>query len=279
MASEIFAPGLLAGHVALVTGGGTGLGRAAAAELIACGADVVIAGRREDVLAEAAAALGEACTVVSGDIREADDARRMVNAALERHGRLDALVNNAGGQYFTAAEAIVAKGWRAVMRLNVDGTAAMTRAAVELAMRPAGAGAIVNITLSPHNGLAGMTHSSAARAAVEGLTREWAEEFRSDRIAVSAVAVGHFETDALSKYPEQVRAATARVVPLGRLGRPIEHAWLVALLCSPLGRSLSGTVVTIDGARDNWAGPWPPAQLIEDDGTVPVETRKPATRT
>src|SRR4051812_83153 len=131
--SEIFRPDLLAGQAAIVTGGGTNLGRQAAAELLGCGADVVIAGRREEVLAQAAAELGERCSYVVGDIRERADAELIVAGALERHGRLAVLVNNAGGQYFVPAEAIAAKGWRAVMRLNVEGTMTMTHAAAQAA--------------------------------------------------------------------------------------------------------------------------------------------------
>ena len=275
--SEIFAPGLLDGQVALVTGGGTGLGRATAAELAACGARVVLAGRRIEVLEAAAERIGPAATVVAGDIRDEEGARRIVDTALQRHGRLDLLVNNAGGQYFVPAEAISARGWQAVFRLNVGGTTRMAELAVERAMRPAGRGTIVNVTLSPHHGLAGMTHSSAARAAVESLTAAWARRWAADGIAVVAVAAGHFQTDALDKYPEPVRASVARTVPLQRLGQPREHAWLVALLASPLGRSLSGTVVTLDGARDNWYGAWPPPSLADDGGTVPTEERRPAT--
>src|SRR5436190_10773220 len=176
-ASEIFRPDALAGRVAIVTGGGTNLGRAAAVELAACGADVVIAGRRAEVLDEAAAMIGDGCSTVSADIREPDQAAAIVDAALERHGRLDLLVNNAGGQYFVPAEAITAKGWRAVQRLNVGGTRTMTAAAVERAFRPAGAGTIVNVTVSPHHGMPAMAHTGAARAAVEALTRQWAEQW------------------------------------------------------------------------------------------------------
>src|SRR3954447_20443773 len=131
--SRIFRGDVLAGRVAIVTGGGTNLGRHAAAELLACGARVVIAGRREEVLATAAAELGEGCTYVAGDIRDRAQADAIVAGALDRHGRLDVLVNNAGGQYFVPAEAIAAKGWRAVMRLNVEGTLTMTHAAFDAA--------------------------------------------------------------------------------------------------------------------------------------------------
>jgi len=268
VSSRVFRDGALAGRVALVTGGGTNLGKAVATELAACGAEVVIAGRREDVLAAAADEIG--CSFVTGDVR--DGAREIVSAVVERHGRLDVLVNNAGGQYFVPAEAIEPKGWQAVWNLNVGGTAAMADAAVELAMGEGGT--IVNTTLSPHHGLPGMAHSSPARAAVEGLTREWAERWRDRGIVVCAVAIGHFDTESLRKYPEPVYRGAARTVPLGRLGRMEEHAWLVALLASPVGRAFTGSVVTIDGARDNWFGPWPPPTLVDEAGALPTEARR-----
>jgi citronellol/citronellal dehydrogenase len=271
--SEILAAGALDGRAVLVTGGGTGLGRAAAAELRRAGAEVVICGRRPGVIAETAGELG--LHHVAGDVREPDDAERIVRFALERCGRLDALVNNAGGQYFTPAEAIEPKGWRAVTRLNVGGTERMARLAAELAFRPAGGGTVVNITISPHHGLAGMTHSSAARAAVEGYTRALAREWERDGIAVIAVAAGVFDTASLRKYPEPVWRAAARTVPLQRLGSEQELAWLVALCCSPLGAALSGSVVTLDGGRDNWFGPWPPEALAGGGGEVPAEERGP----
>ncbi|MDX6641091.1 MAG: hypothetical protein QOF12_2102 [Solirubrobacteraceae bacterium] len=274
--SEIFAPGVLAGQVAIVTGGGTNLGRAAAAELAACGMDVVIAGRRAEVLDEAAGSIGDRCSTAPGDLRELDQAAAIVDAALERHGRLDLLVNNAGGQYFVPAEAITAKGWRAVQRLNVGGTETMTRAAVERAFLPGGGGTIVNVTVSPHHGMPAMAHTGAARAAVEALTRGWAEQWAPDDVAVVAAAIGRFDTESLRKYPEPVYRGAARSVPLQRLGAMQEFAWLVVLLATPLGRSLSGSTVTLDGAADNWFGPWPPPTLVGDEGDVPTEERRPA---
>jgi citronellol/citronellal dehydrogenase len=275
MRSQVFAESALDERVSVVTGGGTGLGKAAARELAACGAKVLIAGRREEVLAAAAAEIGPAASFVVGDVRSEADAERIVRTCLERHGRLDVLVNNAGGQYFVPAEAITEKGWQAVTRLNIAGTELMSRTAAALAMRPAGGGTIINITLSPHHGLAGMTHSSAARAAVEGYTRALAAEWAADGIAVIALAAGHFDTESIRKYPEPVWRAAARTVPLQRLGAEAEHAWLVALAASPLGRALSGSVVTLDGGRDNWFGPWPPPSLLDEEGTVPTEERRP----
>ena len=287
--SEIFAPGLLSGQVALVTGGGTGLGKASALELARCGANVVISGRRDEVLGEAAKEIGERCggaersgagerggqaDWVAGDVRTPDGAEALVRATLARYGRLDVLVNNAGGQYFTPAELIAAKGWRAVWRLNVGGILNMAEAAFELAFGPAGAGNIVNITLSPHHGMPGMAHSGSARATVEALTREMAERWADADVVVTAVAAGHFGTEVTAKYPESVRAGAARSVPLQRLGETQEHAWLVALLASPLGRALNGSTLTLDGARDNWFGPWPPAGLADESGEVPTEERR-----
>jgi citronellol/citronellal dehydrogenase len=271
--SQIFAPEALAGRVVLVTGGGTNLGKQAAIELAAAGAQVVIAGRREEVLAEAAAEIGERCSYVAGDIREPEEATRIVDTARRRHGRLDVLVNNAGGQYFVPAEEIAAKGWRAVRRLNVGGTYTMIRAAVGAGFGDDG-GTVINVTVSPHHGMPAMAHTGAARAAVEELTRELAAEWAQRGIAVVAAAIGRFDTESLRKYPEVVWQGAARSVPLQRLGTMQEFGWLVALLSGPLGRALSGSVVTLDGAADNWFGPWPPPTLIDDAGAVPTEERR-----
>ncbi|MFI4991892.1 MAG: SDR family NAD(P)-dependent oxidoreductase [Solirubrobacterales bacterium] len=314
--SAIFSAGMLRGQSALVTGGGTGLGKATALELARCGASVTIAGRREDVLAEAAAEIGgilggdwvveagetvaasagvgagrpaNVVRTVCGDIREPADAQRMIGAVLERDRRLDLLVNNAGGQFFSPAELIASKGWRAVWRLNVQGMLNMAEAAYELAFAGEGPGAgggagaggsrggrIVNVTLSPHHGMPGMAHSGAARATVEALTRELAERWAGAGVTVSTIAVGTFDTEVMVKYPAAVRAGMSRSVPVQRLGTPGEHAWLVALLASPLGGAFSGATVTLDGARDNWFGPWPPPGLVDEAGEVPVEERRGA---
>ena len=188
------------------------------------------------------------------------------------------LVNNAGGQFFSPAELIASKGWRAVWRLNVGGMLNMSEAAHRLAFAQAGAGRVINVTLSPHHGMPGMAHSGAARATVEALTRELAARWADSNVAVVAVAAGHFATEVTAKYPESVRAGASRTVPIQRLGEPIEHAWLIAMLCSPLGAAFNGSTVTLDGARDNWFGPWPPPGLADEAGEVPVEERGGAQR-
>jgi citronellol/citronellal dehydrogenase len=271
----VFAPDTLAGRVALVTGGGTNLGKAAAVELALCGASVVIAGRREEVLRAAVADIGGRCSWVTGDVREQADAEAIVAAVLERHGRFDFLLNNAGGQYFVPAEGITAKGWRAVQRLNVGGTLTMSKAAHALAMEPLGGGTIVNVTVSPHQGMPAMAHTGAARAAVESITRELASEWADDGVVVAAIALGRLATESLRKYPAELWRSAAASVPLQRLGEVEEYGWLVAMLASPLGRGFSGSVLTLDGALDNWFGAWPPDELTRG-GEVPTEQRGPA---
>jgi citronellol/citronellal dehydrogenase len=278
MPSKIFQPGLLDGQVAIVSGGGSGLGRAAALELAALGAHVVVAGRRQEPLDETAALADEGR--VEGrtcDIREEDQVDALVDGVLERHGRIDLLVNNAGGQFLSPAEDITPKGFRTVIRLNVEGTWLMTHAVATRAMMPdARGGKIVNVTLSPHHGLPGMAHSSAARAAVENLTRVLSIEWARFGIRLTAVAPGPMATETMrTKYPKAVAEGAAGTVPLGRLGTEEEFAWLIAYLASPAGDYFSGAVLTIDGARDNWFGAWPPAGITGEGGKPLAEERRP----
>ena len=241
------------------------------------GAKVVICGRRREPLDETAArAEGGRVEANECDIREEEQVAALVDGVLERHGRIDLLVNNAGGQFLTPAEDITPKGFRTVMRLNVEGTWLMTHAVATRAMmggpdgEPRG-GKIVNVTLSPHHGLPGMAHSSAARAAVENLTRVLSIEWARFGIRLTAVAAGHFATETLrTKYPKPVVEAVAGTVPLGRLGTEEEFAWLVAYLAGPGGDYFSGAILTLDGARDNWFGAWPPG-----GGEPPAEERRP----
>lgn len=276
MPSEIFAPDLLAGEVALISGGGSGLGRAATIELTALGAHVVVCGRRLEPLEETVSMCEDGrCSAVTCDIRDEQQVVGLVDRVIEEHDKVDLLLNNAGGQYMAPAESISPKGFRTVMRLNVEGTASMCRAVAEKVMVPRGRGTIVNVTLSPHHGLAGMAHSSSARAAVEGLTKELAGEWGPSGVNVIALAAGHFSTETLrTKYPKVIVEGVARTVPLQRLGTEQEFAWTVALLASPAGAALSGSVLTIDGARDNNFGPWPPPGATDEQGSPPQEERR-----
>ena len=277
MASDVFRSGLLDGQVAIVTGGGSGIGRAVSLELAALGAQVVICGRRREPLdeTESFGPDGHLHPILC-DIREEDQVLALVEEVVARFGRVDLLVNNAGGQFLAPAEAITPKGFRTVMRLNVEGTWLVTHTVATRAMIPAGRGKVVSVTLSPHNGLPGMAHSSAARAAVENLMRALSVEWARYGIALNAIAAGHFGTDALlTKYPKQIVDSLAASIPAGRLGDPNEIAWLVAYLASPAGDFVSGAVLTVDGARDNWLGQWPPATSADETGRPLAEDRQP----
>jgi citronellol/citronellal dehydrogenase len=279
MGSSIFRDSLLDGQVAIVTGGGSGLGRAIALELASLGAAVIVCGRRVEGLEETAS-LGSAGRIRAEvcDIREEEQVERLVEGVVRRDGRIDLLVNNAGGQYLAPAEDITPKGFRTVIRLNVEGTWLMTHAVATKAMIPAGAGKVVSITLTPHQGLPGMAHSSAARAAVENLMRVLSIEWARYGIKLNAIAAGMFGTETLmTKYPKPIVDAMSSSVPLGRLGRAEEIAWLVAHLASPAGDFVSGAVLTIDGARDNWLGSWPPAAAADAEGHPLAETRRQTT--
>jgi NAD(P)-dependent dehydrogenase (short-subunit alcohol dehydrogenase family) len=272
--SRIFVPDLLDGQVCVVSGAGTGIGRATALELASLGATVVGCGRRDEPLqgmvAEVEAGGGKA-EMEPMDIRDDEAVDRLMDGVLERHGRIDLLVNNAGGQFLSPAEAISPKGFRTVIDLNVQGTWQMTHAAATKAFIPQQQGKVVSITVSPHMGFPGMVHTGAARAAVENMMRTLSVEWARFGIRTVAVAVGQFDTETLrTKYPKAVVDNVAGTVPLGRLGTEEEMAWLIAYLASPAGDFYSGCVITIDGARDNWFGTWPPGGSEEP----PAEERK-----
>jgi len=215
--------------------------------------------------------LGEAL-----DIRDEEAVDGFMDGIVERHGRIDLLVNNAGGQFLAPAESISPKGFRTVIRLNLEGTWLMTHAVATKAMIPARSGRVVSITLSPHHGMPGMVHSGAARAGVENMMRTLATEWARFRLCLNAIAPGQFATDTfMTKYPEHFVKQAESTVPLGRLGTADEVAWLVAYLASPAGAFVSGAVLTVDGSRDNWYGAWPPEQMHAGDGVPLAEARRP----
>jgi citronellol/citronellal dehydrogenase len=248
-------PNANAGRVALVTGGGTGIGRATALELAGTGADVVICGRREEPLRETAAEIersGGSCLAVATDLRESEQVDRVVDAALERFGRIELLVNNAGGQFEAPAETISDNGWRAVGRLTLDATWTVTRTVATRSMIPRGSGLVVFIGFSPLRGIPGFAHACAARAGVANLASGLALEWSRHGIRSVCIAAGTIETDALEQYGEDAVERWRRSVPLGRLGSPQEIASLIAFLATPAGGYVTGTTFVVDGGADAW---------------------------
>ena len=244
------APDANAGKVALITGGGTGIGRAVARELARTGAKVAICGRRPEPLEDVQAELGDDCLAVPTDVREPEQVEALVDRTLARFGRVDILVNNAGGQFLAPAEEISLKGWRAVHRLAVDAVWDLTRLVAERSMIPNKEGAVVFIGFSPRRGMADMAHAAAARAAIENLAGSLALEWSEHGIRTVCVALGNIATEGLDGYgPERV-AEWEREVPLSRLGTPEEAASLIAFLVSPGGGYVTGTTVVMDGGLD-----------------------------
>jgi len=276
--SRIFRDDLLQGKVIVISGAGTGLGRETTLEMMRLGATVVGCGRRVEPLAETAGlaeGLPGAFEHEGLDIRDDEKVDRFFDGVMERHGRIDTLVNNAGGQFLSPAEAISPKGFRTVIELNVTGTWLMTHAAATKAFIPQNEGAVLSVTLSPHNGMPGMVHSGAARAAVENMTKTLATEWARYGIRTCAIAAGQFATDTfVNKYPKEIVESVHESIPLGRVGESEEVAWLLAFLASEAGAFHSGSVITLDGGRDNWFGSWPPAAIVGDSGEPPAEARK-----
>lgn len=276
--SEIFRDDLLKGKVVVLSGAGTGLGREATLEMVRLGATVVGCGRRPEPLEETAAlaeGLPGRFEHDTLDIRDEEGVDTFFDGVMERHGRIDTLVNNAGGQFLTPAEAITPKGFRTVIELNVTGTWLMTHAAATRAFIPQEKGAVISVTLSPHNGMPGMVHSGAARAAVENMMRTLSIEWARFGIRTCAIAAGQFATDTfVNKYPKEIVDVVHRTIPMGRVGESEEMGWLIAFLASDAGAFHSGSVITLDGARDNWFGPWPPPSITGESGTPPAEERR-----
>jgi citronellol/citronellal dehydrogenase len=250
-----------AGAVALITGGGTGIGRATALAFAHSGADVAICGRRPAPLAATRAAVesaGRSCLALPADVRDSAEVTQVVSAVLERYGRIDVLVNNAGGQFEAAAEEITERGWRAVHALAVDAAWSLTRAVARSAMLPARRGLVVFIGFSPRRGIPGMVHAAAARAAVENLAAGLALEWGRYGLRAVCVAPGNIATEGLAGYGEEQVAAWEAAVPLGRLGRPEEVGEVIAFLASPGGAYVTGTTVVVDGGVDAWGQALPP---------------------
>ncbi len=257
-ALAVLADGSLQGRTALVTGGGSGIGRASALLLARMGARVCVVGRTADNLEETARLGAEAgypvpITFAVCDVREPEQVDVALDAVLADFERIDILLNNAGGQFVSPAESVSHKGFRAVTRLNLDATWYMTARVAERSMLPNGYGKIISITMSPHRGTPGMAHSSAARAAVESLTRTLSVEWGPRGVRVVAIAPGFVHTDAIAKYGIDTEVLS-RVVPLPRMQAADEVAALVGFLASAAGDYITGTTITADGGLDN-AGP------------------------
>ena len=273
--SSIYAPGLFAGQVCIVTGGGSGIGLHCAKELRFLGAKVAICGRNEDKLAAGA---GEIRQVTSGhdgdddgvlakacDIREPEQVEAFVAAVHERFGKIDVLINNAGGQFPSPAHMMSPNGWTAVVRNNLNGTFFMTREVANKAMIPARRGRIVMVTAMVARGFPGMAHTGAARAGVENLTESLAVEWAQFNLRVNGVAPGNnIRSSGTAQYGEMALERTRQATPIRRLGQVDEVARVIIFLASDQNDFVTGSIYRVDGGQRLWGDLWEIPDPIEE---------------
>jgi len=262
----VFAPGLFDGRVAVITGGGTGLGRQLALSFAHLGARVAIAGRTAGTLDEVAGLItraGGQCLAVPTNIREPAQVDALRDAVYGAYGQVDFLINNAGGQFPALPSTVSDNGWRAVVDLNLNGTWNMTNRFM-LPMAAAGFGSIVNVvhTFSFERGAPMFVHSGAARAGVVNMVKTLAPYLMRRGVTINAFAPGVFTTPGmvsaeLETTGRSAESFTAELVAEGttvRLGTADEMAAMVLFLCSPAARYVSGATIIADGAsmQTNW---------------------------
>ncbi len=257
---SIFAPGLFAEQVAIITGGGTGIGLAVAHELAFLGAKVAIGSRKQENLDAGLAALrahGAQAVGFTLDVREPESCEGFVKNVLEAFGRVDVLVNNAGGQFPSPAQNLSARGFEAVIRNNLNGLFYMTLATANAAMIPQTRGRIVNVIANIARGFPGMVHTGAARAGVENMTKTLAVEWAQFGIRVNACAPGTIRSSGTQQYGEETLELSRRATPLKRLGTVDEVSRVVVFLASDQNDFVTGSTYYIDGGGSLWGDVWP----------------------
>jgi len=266
---SIFQKGLFDGHVAIVTGGGSGIGLSTALTLGQLGAKVAICGRKQEKLDAAVAVLAEhgvtGVLAAPCDIREVEQIAAFVDRVKADLGAATVLVNNAGGQFPTTAESVSSRGWEAVIRNNLNGTFFMTQAVATRHMIPAKRGRIVNVVANVARGFPGMVHTGAARAGVENMTKTLAVEWAGHNIQVNAVAPGVIRTTGTDQYPPEALEESRLNTPMKRLGSAGEVAQLIAYLASDAAHFVNGACWYMDGGAQLWGDIW----RLPDD--VPVK--------
>jgi citronellol/citronellal dehydrogenase len=261
---QIFRPGVFDDRVAIITGGGSGIGLATALELVRLGGRVAICGRTSDKLSLAKQQLAEAGGLTGSsrvhaetcDIREPAQVEAFVKSTLATFGRIDILVNNAGGQFPSPAQHISPNGFLAVIRNNLVGTFHMCREVANQWMIPQKGGRIINVIANIYRGFPGMVHTGAARAGVENMTMTLAVEWAQFGILVNAVAPGIILSSGTAQYPPQLLERGVAETPLKRAGSIDEVAASIIFLASPAAQYITGATLRIDGAQSLWGHTW-----------------------
>jgi len=271
---SVFKPGLFSGKVAIVTGGGTGIGKAITEELLTLGARVVIASRNEDKVTGAAQEMGKLGEVapLKCNIRSEAEVKNLVSTTLEKFGRLDFLVNNGGGQFPCPAADMTLKGWNAVIETNLTGTYLMSREAHQQYMSEHG-GVIVNIIADMFRGFPMMAHTGAARAGVENLSRSLAVEWAEDGMRVNCIAPGVvFSSSAKANYDFDILGGSIPGIPAKRLGLTQEVSSAVCFLLSPGASFISGATLRVDAGGSLYS---PQLWQIDEHDKLPAYSWDP----
>ncbi|SPL71228.1 SDR family oxidoreductase [Acinetobacter stercoris] len=260
---SIFRPDAFQNQVIIVTGGGSGIGRCTAHELAALGAQVIITGRKIEKLEKVSQEIGDdggKVHFVVCDNREEQQVKDMIAEVLEKFGKLDGLVNNAGGQFPSALENISANGFDAVVRNNLHATFYLMREAYNQWMAKHG-GSIVNMTADMWGGMPGMGHSGAARSGVDNLTKTAAVEWGRSGVRVNAVAPGWIVSSGMDNYSGDfakfIIPSLAGNVPLKRMGTESEVSSAIVYLLSEAASFISGVTLRIDGAASQGTRMYP----------------------
>ena len=264
---SIFREGLFADQVILVTGGGSGIGRCITHELASLGATVHINGRTEEKLERVASEISQSGGNVDWsicDIREEDQVETLFETILQKHGRLNSLVNNAGGQFPSPLEKMTKKGWDAVIRNNLTGTFLVSQQAFKTFFGENG-GNIVNIVADFSRGMPLIAHTGAARAGVDNLTKTASIEWAKYGIRVNSVAPGLTSTSGQRGYDEKflkMMEERKKRIPLKKLATESEISAAVTFLLSPAASHMTGTIVKVDGGF-SLCGPMIPLEDYE----------------
>lgn len=248
----MFAKDLFKNKVAIVSGGRSGIGYGISQMILELGGKVFICSRNESLLKKAAQSLSEIgpCAYKACDIRKTNEIEELIDAVNREYGKVDILINNAGGQFPSTAEKISENGWNAVINNNLNGTFYMSQAFANAFFIPQRNGVIVNITANVLRGIPGMAHTSAARAAVQNLTKTLAAEWATFNIRINAVAPGTIVSSGLETYMEPIQSLFKKIKEdnlMGRLGTVEDVANAVSFLASDLSSFINGSTIHVDG--------------------------------
>jgi citronellol/citronellal dehydrogenase len=249
---------LFEGKNILVTGGGSGIGLKASELFLQCGANIFICGRSEEKLIKAKQDLDKFgnCQYFTCDIRESDQINQLSTFITEKVGKLDVLVNNAGGQFPSMAEDISEKGWKAVINNNLNGTWLMTQLMAKTFFIPQKYGTIVNVTVNTQRGVPGMVHTGAARAGIQNFSKSLAVEWAHYNIRINCIAPGIIQSTGLENYPLEMTIGLSSKIPMKKLGTTTDVANSILFLSSDLASYITGETLYVDGGSRLWGDFW-----------------------